>query len=121
LASGSTSATATFTVSSVAATTAMVLPVNDGKQNEWMHIGGGAVLALLLFLGVPSRRRGWRAMLGVLLLMAAIGTLSGCGGKSSSNSGKSGTTAGSYTFTVTGTGTPAETPAPTTTFTLAIN
>ena len=125
LASGSASVTATVTVTSVAATTAMASPVNDGKQNAWMRFGGGTVLALLVFLGIPSRRRAWRAMLGVLLLMTAIGTLSGCGGSSSSSSGKgsgkAGTTAGSYTFTVTGTGTPAETPAPTTTFTLTIN
>lgn len=121
LASGATSAKSTVTVTSVAATTAMASPVDDGKQNGWMRIGGGAVLALLFFLGVPSRRRGWSAMLGAVLLIVAIGTLSGCGGKSSSKSGNAGTTAGSYTFTVTGTGTPAETPAPTTTFTLTIN
>jgi hypothetical protein len=125
LTGASASATATVTVTSVAATTAMASPLNDGKQNGWMRVGGGTVLALLVFLGIPSRRRGWRAMLGVLLLIAALGTLSGCGGSSSSSSGKglgkAGTTAGSYTFTVTGTGTPAETPAPTTTFTLTIN
>jgi hypothetical protein len=125
LTGASASATATVTVTSVAATTAMASPVNDGKQNGWMRVGGGTVLAFILFLGIPSRRHGWRAMLGVLLLMTAIGTLSGCGGSSSSNSGKgsgkAGTTAGSYTFTVTGTGTPAEAPAPTTTFTLTIN
>jgi len=121
LGSGSASATSTVTITSVATTTAMASPVNDGKQNGWMHAGGGAVLALLVFLGIPSRRRGWRAMLGAMLLIAVIGTLSGCGGKSSSSSGKAGTTAGSYTFTVTGTGTPAETPVPSTTFTMTIN
>jgi hypothetical protein len=121
LASGSASGTATVTVTTVGATAATALPMNDGRQNGWKHLGGGAFLAFLVCLGIPSRRRGWRAILGVLMLMAAIGTLSGCGGKSSSNSGNAGTTAGSYTFTVTGTGTPAETPAPTTTFTLTIN
>jgi len=121
LASGSTSATSTITVTSTSATTAMALPGNDSKQNRWKRLGGGAALALLFFFGIPSRRRAWRAMLGVLLLMAAIGTISGCGGKSSSSSNKAGTTAGSYTFTVTGTGTPAETPTPTTTYTLTIN
>jgi hypothetical protein len=119
--SGAASGTSTITVTSVGATTAMALPANGSQRNGWMHTAGGAVLALLVLFGIPSRRRGWRAMLGVLLLMTVIGTLSGCGGKSSSDSGKSGTTAGSYTFTVTGTGAPAETPAPTTTFTLTIN
>jgi hypothetical protein len=121
LASGSTSVTATATITSVGATTALALPVNNGKQNDWMHLGGGAALALLVFLGIPSRRRSWSAMLGLMLLLAALGTVSGCGGSSSSTSGKTGTTAGSYTFTVTGTGSPSVTPAPITTFTLTIN
>jgi ABC-type glycerol-3-phosphate transport system substrate-binding protein len=61
-------------------------------------------------------------MLGLLLLMAALGGLTACGGHSTlTGSGNSGTTAGSYTFTVTGTGGPSVTSAPTTTFTLTIN
>jgi hypothetical protein len=119
LASGSTSVTATATVTSVGATSALASPVN-GKQNNWMHLGGGAALALLVFLGIPARRRNWGAMLGLMLLLAAMGTISGCGG-SSSSSGQTGTTAGSYTFMITAAGTPVQTPAPTTTFTLTIN
>jgi hypothetical protein len=121
LGNGSASVTSTVAITSTGATAAMALPVDNSQQNLWKHLGGGAVLAFLVLFGIPSRRRGWRAMLGVLLLFTAIGALSGCGGKSSSNSGKAGTTAGSYTFTVTGIGTPAETPVPTTAFTLTIN
>ena len=66
---------------------------------------GGAVLAGLLFFGIPKRGRGWQTLLGVLLL-ATCGLALGCS-NSFSNSGKStpnpGTTAGPYLVTVTGT------------------
>jgi hypothetical protein len=56
------------------------------------------------------------------VLMAALGTLAGCGGKKTPpTTGNLGTTAGVYTFTVTGTGSPSVTPAPTTTFTVTVN
>jgi hypothetical protein len=118
LGGSTTSGTATVTVSSTAATSAMARPDANGFGRAWA--GGGSVLAFLVFLGIPARRRKWLSMVGVLALMVALASLSACGGKSSS-SGNSGTTAGSYTFTVTGTGSPSVTPAPTTTFTLTIN
>jgi hypothetical protein len=86
--------------------------------------GGGAALACLILLGIPARRRSWRSMLGLLVVMAALGGLSACnsGGSSSGNStSSSGTAAGTYTFTVTGTGNPSVTPVPTTTFTVTVN
>jgi ABC-type glycerol-3-phosphate transport system substrate-binding protein len=58
-------------------------------------------MALVLLFWVP-RRRNWLAMLGLLVLSVAIGTV-GCGGGSSSSKENSGTTAGLYTVTVTGT------------------
>ena len=109
----------TATVASTAATTGQFVP-HDGRGKGWL--GGGAVLALLVFLGIPARRRSWQAMLGAILLIAALGSLSGCGDfwqAPGGNSG-SGTTAGTYTFTVTGTGTPAVT-AVTTTFAVTVN
>jgi fibronectin type 3 domain-containing protein len=120
LSSGTTTGTTTVIVSSTASATTIGRSNTDEKRRGWA--GGGAILALLLFFGIPARRRSWRSMLGVLVLMAALGVISGC----SSNLGVSGktnqgTTAGSYTFTVTGTGNPAVTPAPTTTFTLIVN
>jgi hypothetical protein len=91
----------------------------------WAGAEGGAVLALLVFFGIPARRRGWRAMLGAFILLATLGSLAACGGGSSGGNhgggGNPGTTAGAYTFTVTGTGTPAVTPAVTTTFTVTVN
>ena len=78
------------------------------------------VLALLVFVGIPARRRSWRALLGAVILMLAVGGLGGCKGFWD-NPNQVATTSGSYTFTVTGTGNPAVTPAPTTTFTLTVN
>jgi hypothetical protein len=94
----------------------------------WAEAGGGAVLALLVFFGIPARRRAWRAMLGAFVLLVTLGSLAACGGGGSSGGNNNGTgtanpgtTAGNYTFTVTGTGNPAVTPAPTTTFTVTVN
>jgi hypothetical protein len=97
----------------------LIWPKTGGKGSGWA--GGGAVLALLVFLGIPARRRSWRAMLSVLALMVALGSLTACGSFYRSSSGNAGTTAGNYVFTVTGTGNPSVTPVPTTTFTLTVN
>jgi hypothetical protein len=95
------------------------LPKADDKGKGWTA-AGGAVLAFMVFLGIPARRRSWRSLTGALALMTVLSSLVACSQKSKT-SGSSGTTAGSYTFTVTGTGSPAVTPAPTTTFTVTIN
>ena len=122
LSGGATTGTATITVSSTSASSAMLVwPKAGGKGRGWAG-AGGAVLAFLVLLVTPARRRSWRSMLGVLVLMAALGTLAGCGGKKTPpTTGNLGTTAGVYTFTVTGTGSPSVTPAPTTTFTVTVN
>ena len=87
--------------------------------------GGGAVLALLVFFGIPARRRSWRSMVGMVIAMIAIGFMAGCGSSSSNSSsgGKSdpGTTAGTYTYTVTSTPNPSVSPAVSTTFTVTVN
>ena len=111
--------TATVTVTSTSATNALALPKADDKGKGWTA-AGGAVLAFMVFLGIPARRRSWRSLTGALALMTVLSSLVACSQKSKT-SGSSGTTAGSYTFTVTGTGSPAVTPAPTTTFTVTIN
>ena len=122
-----TAQTLTFTVSTTAAsTTTEVLKKHNtaSKGSGWMGAGGGAVLAFLVFLGIPARRRSWRAMLGMLVLMAALGSLAACGGGGGSQTTTvtdPGTSAGSYVFTVTGVGTPAVSPAVTETFTVVVN
>jgi hypothetical protein len=121
--SGTASGPGSVTVSTSPATAALVYPKLPGKGRGLFGAGSGALLAMLLFLGIPARRRSWRSMLGILVLMAALGSLAACGGGSSGGSTTSnpGTTAGTYTFTVTGTGNPTVTPAPTTTFTVTVN
>jgi hypothetical protein len=105
LSSTTTSGTATITVSTTAATASLAYPRLPGRGRGLFGAGGGAVLAFLLFLGIPARRRSWRSMLVVLVMMAALGSLAACGG--------GGSTGGS-------TGNPTVTPAPTTTFTVAV-
>ncbi len=124
LSSGTTSGTATATVYTTAASAALVYPKLPGKNRGLFGAGSSAVLALLLFLGIPARRRSWRTMLGVLVVMAALGSLAACSGGSTTPPPpppNPGTTAGTYTFMVTGTGNPTVTPAPTITFTVAVN
>jgi hypothetical protein len=103
-----------------------VYPNVRGKG--WIGAGGGAVLAFLVFIGIPAQRRSWRQMLGVLVLMVVLGTLAGCGGGSGGGGGGGGggqgdpgTLAGTYTFQVQATGTPSVTPAISTTFTVTVN
>ena len=112
---------ATFTVTTYGhnASSALASPRPGGIGRGLFGAGGGAVLASLVLLWIPGRRRRWRSMLGVMVLMVMLGSLAGCGGISRTTVGA--TTAGTYTFTVTGAGNPAVTPAPTTTFTVTVN
>ena len=89
-----------------------------GPGKGWMGAGGGAVLALLMFFGIPARRRSWRSMVGAVVLMVILGAMAGCGGGGNQNLG---TTAGTYTFTITATGSPAQGSGDTTTFTVNVN
>jgi subtilase family serine protease len=120
---GVASGTATLTISTTAATSELVWPKLGGKGRGWTGAAGGTVLAFLVLLGVPRRKRNWLSMLGVLVMMVALGSLAGCGGGGSSSSGTgiSGTTAGTYTFTVTGTGNDTASTTATTTFTVTVN
>ena len=115
-----------FTVSTSAVIADLVLPKATGHGRGWVGAGGGAVLAFLVFLGIPARRRSWRSMLGMLVLMVALGSLAGCGGGGSGGSGGGGnsdpgTATGTYTFTVSGIGNPTVTPTPTITFNVTVN
>jgi hypothetical protein len=65
---------------------------------------GGAVLACVLLLFVPLRRRSWLALMAWVALFAAMSGM-GCGGGGTGGSGGQkdpGTTAGIYTVTITG-------------------
>ncbi|MGB7985792.1 MAG: protease pro-enzyme activation domain-containing protein [Terracidiphilus sp.] len=84
-------------------TTAATARINPLPSLFWPSTGG-TVLALLFLFRLPKRRRGWFAMLGVLVLLLSFAGL-GCGGSSSNSGGgggDSGTTPGAYSVTVTG-------------------
>ena len=109
---GTPSGTGTVTVTTTAATT---LRCKRPRVGGWAEAESGAVLALLVFFGIPARRRGWRAMLGAVV---AAGNARQSGSVRWWRRLKQwrveaeipGTTAGSYVFTVTGTGSdPAKT------------
>ena len=119
---GVASGSITATVTTTAASAELVYP-KLGNGKGWLGAGSGALLALLVFFGVPARRRSWRAMLGMVVLLAGLASLSACGsgGASNSSSGISGTTAGAYTFTLTGTGTDISKTTASTTFTVTVN
>ncbi len=119
--SSATSGTANVTITTTAATTSqLIAPHPRGEGQRWMS--EGAVLALLMFFGVPIRRRYWRSVLSAVLAIAALSGLTGCGNfwEAPVTSTATGTTAGTYTFTVTGTGNPVVTPV-TTTFSITVN
>ncbi len=120
LGSGTNSGTATATFITTAPIATLVRPRVGGWEEA-----GGAVLALLVFFGIPSRRRGWRALAGLWVIALALVGLSACGSSTVNASGggansNPGTTPGTYTYTLSGTGTPAYTP-PTATITLTVN
>ena len=114
----STTATITF------GTTAPIATLSRPNIPGWKGLGS-VILALLVFLGIPARRRGWRALYGTLLAAVALVSISACGSSSGNSGGggnsNPGTTRGVYTYTVTGTGTPALAANPTATITLTVN
>jgi len=99
--SGGNATTASLTVSSTAPTTTAATSILKLSLP-------GTMLAVVIFLGVPTRRP-WTTLAVAVILLSSIGWI-GCGGGSGS-SGKTttttggstgGTTAGTYTVTVTG-------------------
>ena len=129
LATCGSSCSVTFTIGTTAPTTAALArpTLPGGGKKGWLGAGSGAVLALLVFFGIPARRRSWRNVLSILVAMVAIGAMTSCGGGSSgcttNCSGQSdpGTTAGTYTYTVTATANPSVTPTVTQTFQITVN
>jgi hypothetical protein len=97
--SGTAAATATMTVATTAATTSALTPPLKN-----FFLGGGAALAMVLFFGIPARRRAWRTLFGLFVAIVLISGV-GCSTSTPVNHGgggqsNPGTTAGTYTFTV---------------------
>jgi subtilase family serine protease len=107
LSSTTTTGTATLTISTVAPHVVQGVSASARPRGfGWLPASGGALLAGMFILGVPSRRRRHLAGLGLMLLVF-VAAGAGCGGGSSSSSSGStksgGTPAGSYNITVTAT------------------
>jgi Big-like domain-containing protein/chitobiase/beta-hexosaminidase-like protein len=103
---GAAAGTATLTISTTTASSPCSATVLRPKGIPW-YTSGGATLACLLLLGIPARRRSWRTMLGMLVLLAAVaGGMTACGGGGGTTvcgtAAELGTTPGAYTITVTG-------------------
>jgi hypothetical protein len=101
-----------------------MLSTKPGSGSRWAGAGGGTLLALLILLGVPSTRRNWRSMLGIVLAMTVLSGVVACGGKfggGGTSTPRPGTTVGTYTFTISGSGNDSSRTTATTTFTLTVN
>jgi aryl-phospho-beta-D-glucosidase BglC (GH1 family) len=98
---GASAGTATLTIYTTAALSgSLVRPVRP--RAPW-YATGGVTLACILFVCIPARQRGWRTILGMVVLLAALtGCVVACGG-GGGGTGNLGTTAGAYTITVTAT------------------
>jgi hypothetical protein len=101
--SGTQSATATLTIKTTAPST------TAHSQLPKLFAVGGEVLATTVLLFVfPIRRRRWQSLIGALVLVFLLNTVTGCGGTSKpittgGGAVTPGTTPGNYTITVTGT------------------
>lgn len=98
---GAAAASSILTVSSMARTTSAI-----DRSRGLLRGVSGTFLAFGVFLLVPARRRRSLRSLAMLVVLAALGSITGCGGgHSAAGSGgtgnNSGTTAGAYVITVT--------------------
>jgi hypothetical protein len=103
---GTTAGSATLVVSTTAPSSAVLArPKRPGVP--WFATVC-TTLACLLFVGMPARRRSWRNILSLFVLLAFLtGGVLSCGGGGSGGGGGgggiAGTTAGTYTVTITAT------------------
>ncbi len=86
--------TATLTVSTSASSAALTLPLR-----KLVTGAGGAALALVLFFGIPTRRRKWQSLFGLLVIVVTIAG-NGCGSGNGSQGGQP--QSATYNVTITG-------------------
>jgi hypothetical protein len=120
---GAAAATGTITVSTTAPSSSAQKALKAKAENHTGGILGGTVaLACIVFFGVPAKRKAWKSFLSVLVLVAGLSVLEGCGGGGGGTVTPTdpGTTSGNYTITVTGTDSVTPTLTSSTTFTLTV-
>jgi sugar lactone lactonase YvrE len=107
--SGISPGTATLTVSTKAASQGGCTASSRQDRLPWAPTGG-ILLACAVLFAVPARRRSWRAINSVVVLLAAAcGALVGCGGDGNKGGypctsvAVAGTSPGTYTVIITGT------------------
>ena len=99
---GPAAVTTTLTVTTTAPTSAL-LKIPAGKS---IWLGASSILALVIFFGIPARRRGWRALSGMGMIIVIASGVVACGGGGSGGAtgggvhGNPGTTPGVYIITV---------------------
>jgi len=101
---GSTTVTVTMDTTGASSNASNNALLGSYPKRLWPLGDGGALVAAVVLLGLPGRRRRTLWMLALLVAAVAIGA-SGCGGGGSAGtggSGPSGTTPGNYVFTVSG-------------------
>jgi sugar lactone lactonase YvrE len=82
---GSSAVTTTLTVTTTGASLASIDPP-AGAHSGWLP-RGGAMLALVVFLVPPIRRRMWLGGAAILLFAVCLGGISGCGGAGAKGGG----------------------------------
>ncbi|HUB52772.1 MAG TPA: hypothetical protein VL986_11515 [Terracidiphilus sp.] len=90
-------------VSTLMATTTAPVTASNGVWRRTGNLAGGAVLAFLVMLVLPTRRRAWPLLIGLVAAGGLIGSIGCSGGGGNRGGGSPGTTPGTYTVTVTGT------------------
>ncbi|HEY0760232.1 MAG TPA: Ig-like domain repeat protein, partial [Acidisarcina sp.] len=81
-----------FTVSSAASAAGVSVAsrVTPTRRVATWSAAAGTALACVMLLGIPARRRGWRAMLGLMVFACLVTLASGCGGGGGSSGGSGG-------------------------------
>ena len=93
---GTSPGQAALTFYTVAESSGGILADKRGAGGLW-HAAGGVLGGCILLFSLGAKRRRWQSMLGMLLLVMALG-----GGMTACISSKPHTTPGTYTITVTG-------------------
>jgi subtilase family serine protease len=81
-------------VSLTSSTSVTTGPVSALRKLELLGGGSGVALCFIFFFTIPARRRGWRTMLSVLVLLAFTGFGLGCSSSASSSGSGSGSGSG---------------------------